>query len=103
MDMEKAPSFQEFLKLLEENGRSVQGQDLSLMAWYLEGMERQYDAVLQELAAVKTELAQVTEQQASSRSLLASAVEALEWMVEDARDRLTAFRDNIMECVKGGL
>ena len=92
MDMEKAPSFQEFLKLLEENGRETQGHDLSLMAWYLDGMERQFDAVLQELAAVKTELAQVTEQQASSRSLLASAVEALEWMVEDARDRLMPFR-----------
>lgn len=103
MDMEKAPSFQEFLKLLEENGRETQGQDLSLMSWYLDGMERQFDAVLQELAAVKAELAQVTEQQASSRSLLAGAVEALEWMVEDARDRLTAFRDKIMEGVKDGL
>ena len=52
---------------------------------------------------MKAELAQVTEQQASSRSLLASAVEALEWMVEDARDRLTAFRDKIMEGVKDGV
>ena len=37
MDMEKSPVFQEFLKLLNENGRSAQGQDLSLMAWYLDG------------------------------------------------------------------
>lgn len=53
MDMEKAPSFQEFLKLLEGNGRETKEQDLSLMAWYLDGMERQFDAVLQERAAEK--------------------------------------------------
>ena len=61
MDMEKSPAFQEFLKLLNENGRADQGQDLSLMAWYLDGMERQFDAVLQELQNVKAELALLPE------------------------------------------
>ncbi len=100
MDMEKVPSFQEFLKLLNENGRADQGQDLSLMAWYLDGMERQFDAVLEELQAVKAELAQVTEQQAPSKSIFTSMVEGLEAKVEQARERLTAFRDKIMECVQ---
>lgn len=96
-------TFQQFLKLLEENGRAVQGQDLSLMAWYMDGMERQFDAVLQELQAVKAELAQVTEQQAPSKPLLIKMAEALEAKVEQAREQLTAFRDKIMECVKDGL
>ena len=100
MDMEKVPSFQEFLNLLNENGRADQGQDLSLMAWYLDGMERQFDAVLAELQAVKAELAQVTEQQAPSKSLFTSMVEGLEAKVEQARERLTAFRDKIMTCVQ---
>ena len=100
MDMEKDPSFQDFLKLLNENGRAGQGQDLSLMAWYLDGMERQFDAVLQELQAVKAELAQVTEQQAPSKPLLARMVEGLEAKVEQARERLSAFRDRIMACVR---
>lgn len=100
MDMEKAPSFQEFLKLLEENNRSDQGQDLSLMAWYLDGMERQYNAVLQELHDVKTELAQVPDQQVPSKSIFSSMLETLETKVEQARERLAAFRDKIMECVK---
>lgn len=103
MDMDKTPSFQEFLKLLNENGRAAQGQDLSLMAWYLDGMERQFDAVLQELQAVKAELAQVTEQQSPSKPLFASMLEALEAKVEQAREQLADFRDKIMECVKDGL
>ena len=100
MDMEKVPSFQEFLKLLNENGRADQGQDLSLMAWYLDGMERQFDAVLEELQAVKAELAQVTEQQAPSKPFFASMVEGLEAKVEQAREQLTAFRDKIMTCMQ---
>ena len=99
--MEKVPSFQEFLELLNENGRAAQGQDLSLMAWYLDGMERQFDAVLKELQAVKAELARATEQQAPSKFLFTSMVEGLEAKVEQARERLTAFRDKIMECVQG--
>lgn len=98
MEMENSPSFRELLKLLNENGRAVQGQDLSLMAWYLDGMERQFDAVLQELQRVKAELAQVTEQQAPGKPLLNNMLETLEAKVEQARERLSAFRDKILEC-----
>lgn len=98
MEMENSPSFRELLKLLNENGRAVQGQDLSLMAWYLDGMERQFDAVLQELQRVKAELAQVTEHQAPDKPLLTNMLETLEAKVEQARERLSAFRDKILEC-----
>lgn len=100
MDMEKSPAFQEFLKLLNENGRAVQGQDLSLMAWYLDGMERQFDAVLQELQSVKAELAQVSERQAPAEFFLSKMVEALETRVERARNRLLTFCDRIVECAQ---
>ena len=100
MDMEKSPVFQEFLKLLNENGRSAQGQDLSLMAWYLDGMERQFDAVLQELQSVKAELAQVSERQAPAEFFLSKMVEALETRVERARNRLLTFCDRIVECAQ---
>ena len=98
MEMENSPSFRELLKLLNENGRAVQGQDLSLMAWYLDGMERQFDSVLQELQRVKAELAQVTEQQAPGKPLLTNMLETLEAKVEQARERLSAFRDKILKC-----
>ena len=100
MDMEKSLTFQDFLKLLNENGRTVQGQDLSLMAWYLDGMERQFDAVLQELQSVKAELAQVSERQAPAEFFLSKMVEALETRVERARNRLLTFCDRIVECAQ---
>lgn len=100
MDMEQAPSFQEFLKLLQENGKTGQEQDLSLMAWYLADMERQFDAVVRELHDVKAELAQVTQEQSPSKKFLTSMVEALEKRVEQAKQALTTFQDRIVSCAK---
>ncbi len=100
MDMEENPTFQKFMKLLDENGRTAQGQDLSLMAWYLDGMERQFDAVLQELQEVKAELAQVTERQAPAKKFLSGMVEALKERVEQAKQTLSSFRDRIVKCAK---
>ena len=36
---------QQFMKLLEENGRAGQASDLSALMWYMDDMSRQYDAV----------------------------------------------------------
>ena len=52
---------QQFLKLLEENGRQGQATDLSTLMWYMDSMNRQYEAVLQELHEVRQQLAQVQE------------------------------------------
>ena len=49
---------QQFMKLLEENGRQGQAADLSALLWYMDGMSRQFDAVCQELQNVKAQLAQ---------------------------------------------
>lgn len=94
--MEKVPSFQEFMKLLNENGREIQAQDLSLMAWYLEDMILQFNLALNELNTVKSNLAKVTEQQVPSKSVLSKMVEALEVKVEQARRRLVAFQGKII-------
>ena len=48
---------QQFIKLLEENGRQGQAADLSALLWYMDGMNRQFDAVCQELQEVKAQLA----------------------------------------------
>ena len=102
MDLEKVPAFQELLKLLNENGREDQARGLSLLAWYLDGMEHQLDSVLEELQSVKSELAQVTEQQ-STTPFLVKMVETLEGKVEQARDRLVIFQNRIMECTKNAV
>lgn len=100
MDIEKSPAFQEYVKLLNENGRDVQAKDLSLMAWYLYAMESQLDAVLQELNTVKVELSQATEQQVPSKPLLTKMVETLEAKVEQAKERLVAFQNKIIACTR---
>ena len=99
-DLDTSPSFQDLLTLLKENGREVQEQDLSLMAWYLGGMELQFNLVLNELQNVKAQLAQATEQQVPAKPALTRMVEALEAKVEQAKERLMAFRDKIVECAK---
>lgn len=103
MDMEKSPAFQELLKLLNENGRVDQAQNLSLLAWYLNGMENQLDSVLRELRNVKAELAQVTEQQAPDKPILTKMVESLEEKVGQARERLVTFQNKVMECTKNAI
>lgn len=101
MDMEKSLTFQDFLKLLNENGRNLQAQDLSLMAWYLDGMERQFDAVLRELQEVKAQLAE--EKRPAVKTVMQGAVTNLENKVQWARDCLTALRDRIMDNARTAL
>lgn len=56
-------TIQQFMKLLEENGRQGQVQDLSALMWYMDGMNRQYEAVLQELQEVRQQLKAARTQQ----------------------------------------
>lgn len=100
MDLEKAHSFQEFIDLLNANGRTAQGQDVSLMAWYIDGLDRQLEAVTQELHDVKAELAAATEQQAQHKPALTKLVEALQEKVGQVRQALSNFKDKIVSCAK---
>ena len=45
------------MKLLEENNRQGQASDLSQLMWYMDGMNRQFEAVLAELQEVREQLA----------------------------------------------
>ena len=56
--MQEQEILQAFLKLMEENSRKEQAQDLTLLLSYLRDMEHQLDAVVNELHTVKRELAE---------------------------------------------
>ena len=56
--LQETEAIQQFMKLLEENGRQGQAADLSALMWYMDGMNRQYEAVLTELQALKEQLSQ---------------------------------------------
>lgn len=88
-------AIQQFMKLLEENGRQGQAADLSALMWYMDGMNRQYDAVLQELQSVRQQLAQV--QEPSVKYVMQGAVAKLEHKAHQIKETL----DNLWEKIAG--
>ncbi|MDE6454666.1 MAG: hypothetical protein K2L38_01860 [Dysosmobacter sp.] len=86
------------MKLLEENGRQGQAQDLSQLLFYMDGMSRQFDAVFQELQEVKAQLAQ--EKQPAVQKIMQGVVTNLENKVEWARDMLAGLRERITDCAR---
>lgn len=87
---------EQFLKLLSENGRAGQSEDLSRLLFYMDGMSRQLDAVHQELQAVKVQLAQA--QDAPQKTVLQNMVDGLQNKVRQAQEKLDGLREKIMQC-----
>ena len=86
------------MKLLEENKRREQAQDFSQLLEYMDGMSRQFDAVVQELQEVREQLAY--EKQPAVKKIMQSAVTSLENKVEWARDMLAGLRERIVDCTR---
>ena len=59
--IQDSEAIQQFKKLLEGNNREGQAADLSALMWYMDGMTRQYEAVLRELQNVRQQLDQERE------------------------------------------
>ena len=89
-------TFQQFVKLLEENGRSEQARELALLLAYMDNMSRQFDNVLSELQEVKAQLAQAKE--SPVKKMLGRMTDALENKVLQARRLLRNLREKIMSC-----
>ena len=89
------------MKLLEENGRQGQAQDLSQLLEYMDGMNRQFDAVFKELQEVKAQLAQ--EQRPAVKKVMEGAATNLENKLEWARDMLAGLRERITDCAKNAM
>lgn len=89
------------MKLLEENNRQGQAQDLSLLMFYMDGMTRQFEAVSQELQEVRQQLAQA--QESPAKKAIGRMVEALGHKVEKAREALDNLRERITDCAKNAV
>ena len=99
--MQSNEAIQQFTKLLVENGRQGQAQDLSQLLWYMDGMNRQFNAVLQELQEVKAQLAQ--ERQPAVKKVMEGTATNLENKLEWARDMLAGLRDRIADCARNAV
>ena len=89
------------MKLLEENDRQGQAQDLSLLMFYMDGMTRQFEAVSKELQEVRQQLAQA--QESPAKKAIGRMVEALGHKVEQAREALDDLRERITDCAKNAV
>lgn len=87
---------EQFLKLLSENGRAGQSEDLSRLLFYMDGMSRQLEAVHQELQTVKAQLAQA--QDTPHKNTLQGMAGTLQSKVWQAQEKLDGLREKIMQC-----
>ncbi len=88
-------AIQQFMKLMGNNGRREQAMDLSALMWYMDGMNRQYEAVLQELQQVRQQLKQV--QEPSAKYVAQNAAAKLENKARQIKKTL----DNLWEKIAG--
>ncbi len=92
---------QQFMKLLEENGRQGQAADLSQLMWYMDGMARQYEVVLQELKEVRQQLNQV--QEPSAKYVVQGAVAKLELKAHQLKETLDGLWEKIAGCARSAV
>ena len=96
MNASHKDTFQQFVKLLEENGRSEQARELAFLLAYMDNMSRQFDNVLSELQEVKAQLARAKE--SPIKKTLGRMADALENNVRQARRLLRNLREKLMSC-----
>ena len=96
MNTSQNDTFQQFMKLLEENGRSEQARELAFLLAYMDNMSRQFDSVLRELREVKVQLARTRE--SPVKKMLGRMTGALANSVRQARRLLRNLREKIMSC-----
>ena len=94
--LQETEAIQQFMKLLEENGRQGQAADLSALMWYMDGMNRQYEAVLTELQALKEQLSQ--EKRPSVKYVMQRAVAKLEHKTRQIKDVLDSLWEKVAQC-----
>ena len=98
--MEQDQNVQELLKLLKENGQEGQASDLSALLFYMDGMQRQYEAVLRELQEVRKQLDQTANRPSPAKAAFQKALSALEQRLDTVREQLQTVYDSVSAWAK---
>ena len=93
--MAENETIQALLKLLNEQNMTGKAQDVSRLAWYIDGMSRQLDNALNELQQVKGQLAGM--QESPAKGFFSNVVAAVESRIHAMQDRLSEIKDNFVE------
>lgn len=96
MNTSQKDTFQQFMKLLEENGRAGQAREMAFLLAYMDNMSRQFDSVLGELREVKAQLARARE--SPVKKMLVRMTDALANSVRQARRLLRNLREKMASC-----
>lgn len=94
MDQE---NMKKFLELLEDNGMHDEKLSVQLLAGYVDQMEVQFTAVIEELKNVRQELNTI--QDKTLRATAERTVEKVVVKVEEARNQFTKLKQHIMKTV----
>lgn len=94
--LQGSEAIQQFIQMLEENNRQGQAADLSNLMWYMDGMNRQYEAVLRELQEVRQQLSR--EQKPSAKQALQNAVAKMEHKALQFKAMLDGMCEKIAGC-----
>ena len=83
------------LRLLQDNDMPDQAQELRELLQYVTGMERQCDAILEELRQVKDQLSKLENKQHPVAAAFAKTEQKIEAGVERVREQLQNIRQTI--------
>ena len=91
---------QELLKLFEQHGKKEQASGLSTLLWYADSLNRQYDAVLQQLADVQQQLARMNDKQSPAKTALNKTMHTLQERMDAAREQFHDIRSQMIAWAK---
>lgn len=86
----------QFVKLLEENGRPAQAQEMTSLLLYMNNMSQQLDAVIAELQEIKAQLAHA--QESPAKETVKDMTDASEKEAHETRDTFKEFRTKVKDC-----
>lgn len=95
------PHLQEFFKLLNENGQKQQAAELSALLSQFATMEKQYNAILSELSAVREQLSGL--HGGNYKAVAMQDVQNTHYHVSQAKEQLTSLKADISNNIKKAL
>lgn len=96
-------AIQQFMKLLEENGREGQAADLSALMWYIDGMNRQFEAILTELETVRRQLADISGPHTREKYTESGIAGTMRSKVQMVWEKLDALWEKIVQCASAAV
>lgn len=88
--LKEQDNLKKLFKLMDDNGLKEEKKQVLELADYIDGMEKQFGAVLEELGAVKAQLGQIQDKGIKNAAI--KVVTKIEGKVQDARQQLYAVK-----------